>query len=58
MLRSPNSTANQIHHSYKNDEFDWPFDFEHFRYIEMTTNSLQKPEVIMVYCTKSLDCNY
>ena len=27
MLRSPSRTANQIHRSYKNDEFDWPFDF-------------------------------
>ena len=27
MLRSPNRTANQIRRSYKNDEFDWPFDF-------------------------------
>ena len=26
-LRSPNRTANQIRRSYKNDEFDWPFDF-------------------------------
>ena len=27
VLRSPNRTANQIRRSYKNDEFDWPFDF-------------------------------
>ena len=26
MLWSPNRTANQIRRSYKNDEFDWPFD--------------------------------
>ena len=27
MSRSPNRTTNQIRRSYKNDEFDWPFDF-------------------------------
>ena len=27
MLRSPIRTTNQIRRSYKNDEFDWPFDF-------------------------------
>ena len=27
MLRSPNQRANQIRRSYKNDEFDWLFDF-------------------------------
>ena len=27
MLRSPNQRANQIHRSYKNEEFDWLFDF-------------------------------
>ena len=26
MLRSPIRTANQLRRSYKNDEFDWPFD--------------------------------
>ena len=27
MLRSPNQRANQIRRSYKNEEFDWLFDF-------------------------------
>ena len=25
VTKSQNQTANQIWHSYKNDEFDWPF---------------------------------
>ena len=27
MLQSPNQRANQIRRSYKNEEFDWLFDF-------------------------------
>ena len=27
VLRSPNQRANQIRRSYKNEEFDWLFDF-------------------------------
>ena len=27
MLRSPNQRANQIRRSFKNEEFDWLFDF-------------------------------
>ena len=47
MLRSPNQRANQIRRSYKNEEFDWLFDF-----VTVTRKNNQK------FITQNLNVNF